>query len=126
MPAGELLAGRYRILRLIGRGGMGEVYEAEDLELRAPVALKLVLPEIAAQPEILDRFKREVLLARQVTHPNVCRIFDLGYHAAAAGRMTFLTMEMLSGETLAARLARTRPHDKPPRRCLWCSSWRRA
>ena len=107
LKPGDLLAGRYRIVRLLGRGGMGEVYEAEDLELRAPIAVKLVLPEIAAKPEILDRFKREVLLARQVTHPNVCRIFDLGYHAAAAGRITFLTMEMLSGETLAARLERS-------------------
>ena len=110
LPAGEVLAGRYRILRLIGRGGMGEVYEAEDLELRAPVALKLVLPEIAVQQDILDRFRREVLLARQVTHPNVCRIFDLGYHTGGpAGRMTFLTMELLAGETLSDRLARTGP-----------------
>ena len=106
LNAGDLLASRYRIVRLLGRGGMGEVYEAEDLELRAPIALKLVLPEIAARPEILDRFKREVFLARQVTHPNVCRIFDIGHHAGAAGRITFLTMEMLSGETLAARLER--------------------
>ncbi|MGD0362059.1 MAG: protein kinase [Bryobacteraceae bacterium] len=109
LPAGQVLAARYRILRLIGRGGMGEVYEAEDLELKAPVALKLVRPEIAVHPEILDRFKREVYLARQVTHPNVCRIFDLGHHAGPAGRLTFLTMEMLAGETLSDRLARTGP-----------------
>ena len=108
LPAGEVLAGRYRILRLIGRGGMGEVYEAEDLELHASIALKVVRPEIAAQREILDRFKREVHLARQVTHPNVCRIFDLGHHSGGpAARITFLTMEMLSGETLADRVART-------------------
>jgi hypothetical protein len=110
LPAGEILAGRYRILRLIGRGGMGEVYEAEDLELHAPTALKLVRPEIAVQHEILDCFKREVYLARLVTHPNVCRIFDLGYHdTASAGRITFLTMELLAGETLLDRLARTGP-----------------
>ncbi len=108
LPSGEVLAGRYRILRLIGRGGMGEVYEAEDLELHASVALKLVRPEIAVQHDIVDRFKREVHLARQVTHPNVCRIFDLGHHSGGPSvRVTFLTMEMLSGETLADRLART-------------------
>jgi hypothetical protein len=107
LARGEVLANRYRILSLIGRGGMGEVYEAEDLELRAAVALKLVRPEIAMQQEILDRFKREVLLARQVTHPNVCRIFDLGHHSGGPGlRMTFLTMELLAGETLTDRLSR--------------------
>ena len=107
LHAGELLSDRYRIVGLIGRGGMGEVYESVDIELGARVALKLIRPEIAAGAEVLDRFKREVYLARQVTHPNVCRIFDLEYHIGPAGRTAFLTMELLAGETLAHRLART-------------------
>jgi WD40 repeat protein len=106
---GELVASRYQIVRLIGRGGMGEVYEAEDLELRAKVALKLVRPEMAEEPEVLERFKRETQLARRVTHPNVCRIFDLGYHVTGpASRISFLTMELLYGETLSDRLTRGR------------------
>jgi len=109
LAAGELLSGRYRIVRRIGRGGMGEVYESEDLELGARVALKLIRPEIASRAQMLDRFKREVYLARQVTHPNVCRIFDLGYHAGPAGKTAFLTMELLPGETLAERLSGTGP-----------------
>ena len=109
LTAGEVLARRYQIVRLIGRGGMGEVYEARDLDLEAAVAVKLVRPEIASRPEVLERFKREVYLARQVTHSNVCRIFDLGYHQAPVGRLPFLTMELLSGETLAERIARSGP-----------------
>ena len=108
LGAGEVLASRYKIVRLIGRGGMGEVYHAEDLELGAQIALKLLLPEVGAEPDVLDRFRREVHLARRVTHPNVCRIFDLGYHVAGPEhKITFLTMELLSGETLADRLSRT-------------------
>src|SRR6185295_15450304 len=108
--AGDRVAGRYRILRFVARGGMGEVYEAEDVELRGRVALKTIRPEIALDRQAIDRFKREIHLARQVTHPNVCRIFDLGYHRApAAGggpevEITFLTMEFLPGETLDKRL----------------------
>ncbi len=103
LAVGELLAGRYRVLRFIGNGGMGEVYEAEDCELHERVALKTILPEIARQPESIQRFKREIQLARKVTHPNVCRIYDLVYHETTI----FLTMEMLEGETLAQRLLRT-------------------
>jgi len=103
LGVGELLAHRYKVLRYIGKGGMGEVYEAEDCELRERVALKTILPEIAGQEESIQRFKREIQLARKVTHPNVCRIFDLVYH----GTTIFLTMELLEGETLAQRLRRT-------------------
>ena len=103
LTIGDLLAGRYRVLRFIGNGGMGEVYEAEDCELHERVALKTILPEVARQPESIQRFKREIQLARKVTHPNVCRIYDLVYH----GTTIFLTMEMLEGETLAQRLLRT-------------------
>jgi TolB-like protein len=111
---GEELAGRYRIERFIARGGMGEVYEAEDLELRERVALKALRLDLAEDPRVEERFKRELQLARRVTHANVCRIFDCGRHVlqtqGAEGpgeaRVLFLTMELLRGETLSARLKR--------------------
>jgi tetratricopeptide (TPR) repeat protein len=90
---------------------MGEVYEAEDLELGENVALKTIRAEIVEDPHALERFKTEVHLARKVTHPSVCRIFDVFHHLAGrdeprATDVTFLTMELLKGETLAERLAR--------------------
>lgn len=108
LAPGEMVAGRYRIVAPLGAGAMGEVYEAEDLELGAPVAIKLLLPAASDAGEVAARFRREVLLARRVTHPNVCRIFDLGVHragddGAGQGRL-FLSMELVRGETLAARL----------------------
>ncbi|MCB9377696.1 MAG: protein kinase [Holophagales bacterium] len=104
---GAVLAGRYRIVRFLARGGMGEVYEAEDGDLRERVALKTVHPSVASEEGAIDRFKREIHLARKVTHPNVCRIFDVGYHAEADRTpIVFLTMELLEGETLSARLRR--------------------
>ena len=78
LEKGTVLAGRYEILQLLGRGGMGAVYKARDFELERFVALKLIRPELARNPEILKRFKQELILARQVTHKNVIRIFDLG------------------------------------------------
>lgn len=106
--AGTVVGGRYRIVRFLARGGMGEVYEAEDSELRERLALKTIHPAVAAEAGAVERFKREIHLARRVTHPNVCRIFDVGYHASAPGAepIVFLTMELLEGETLAARLKR--------------------
>src|SRR5918993_4413155 len=75
---GTLVAGRYRVIGLLGRGGMGEVYRATDLTLGQSVALKF-LPEDAARDErLLERFHNEVRTARQVTHPNVCRVYDIG------------------------------------------------
>jgi Protein kinase domain/Putative zinc-finger len=105
---GELVAERYRVLRFLAEGGMGEVYEADDLELRSRVALKTVRHKIAAHPKMLARFKREIYFARKVTHPNVCRIFDMGFHVAGGARVAFLTMEFLEGETLADRIERGR------------------
>jgi serine/threonine protein kinase/tetratricopeptide (TPR) repeat protein len=106
IPCDAVLSDRFRILRFIAKGGMGEVYEAEDLELGQRVALKTIRPEIAEYPGALSRFKREVNLARQVTHPNVCRIFDLFRHHPASGADTvFLTMELLHGQTLSERLS---------------------
>ena len=104
---GDLLADRFRITRFLARGGMGEVYEAEDVELREQVALKTIRSEVLEDTHALERFKREVHLAKQVTHPNVCRIFDLFRHATSANRSILLvSMELLRGETLAAYLER--------------------
>ena len=106
---GLLVAGRWRVVRFLARGGMGDVYEVEDTELRERVALKTIHPAIAAEEGAVERFKRETHLARRVTHPNVCRIFDVGFHELAPGEppVVFLTMELLVGETLGARLKRT-------------------
>src|SRR5258706_3486485 len=95
------------IARFVAQGGMGEVYEADDLELNERVALKVVKAEFEAGDEAHERFRREVQLARRVTHPNVCRLYDL-VRATTKGfrEVTFLTMEFLPGETLAERLRR--------------------
>src|SRR5437588_249021 len=69
-----LIPGRYRIVSLLGQGGMGELYHAIDNELRTEVALKFILSSLSPDPEVVHRFKREIHLARKVTHPNVCRI----------------------------------------------------
>jgi tetratricopeptide (TPR) repeat protein/tRNA A-37 threonylcarbamoyl transferase component Bud32 len=103
--AAELVAERYRIVRLLGEGGMGEVYEADDLLLRERVALKAVHRDAAGHVKAVERFKREIQLARKVTHANVCRIFDVGLHKRGSeGEIAFLTMELLGGETLTQRL----------------------
>ena len=108
LEPGTVLAERFSVARLRARGGMGEVYEAEDLELHMPVAIKVIRPEIAALPGMLKRFRREVHLAKQVTHPNACRIFDIFHHRDKENRdVLFLTMELLNGETLSERLQRT-------------------
>jgi tetratricopeptide (TPR) repeat protein len=101
----DIIADRYRIIRLIGRGGMGEVYEADDLLLHERVALKTLRADLAGDASLVRRFQEEILLARRVTHPNVCRIFEVGTHAPA-GRppILFFAMELLEGDTLAARI----------------------
>lgn len=100
LGTGTVLAGRYEILQMLGRGGMGAVYKARDKELDRIVALKLIRPELARSPEILRRFKQELILARQVTHKNVIRIFDLGH----ADGIKFITMEFVEGQDLRALL----------------------
>ena len=101
----ELLAGRFSIVRFIARGGMGAVYEAEDLSLRTRVALKIIRSALLAEASALERFRREVLLARRVAHPNVCHVFEFYDARTAEGvPVHFLTMELLEGETLARRL----------------------
>ncbi len=97
---GMLLAERYEILELLGQGGMGAVYKARDTELERFVALKLIRPELATNPEILRRFKQELILAREVTHRNVIRIFDLGQDKG----FKFITMEFVEGPDLRAVL----------------------
>jgi len=99
---GRLLASRYRIVALLGRGGMGEVYRADDLTLGQPVALKF-LPEKASQDEtLLERFRNEVRVSRRISHPNVCRVYDVG----EVEEHTFFTMEYVDGEDLASLLRR--------------------
>ena len=103
--ASTLLARRFRIVRFIARGGMGEVYEAEDLELGERVALKAIRPRVASDLELRALFKREVQLARRVTHPNVCRIFDLHENPPEDGEpVLLLSMELIEGQTLAHHL----------------------
>ncbi len=107
--AGVVIAGRYEVIRLIATGGMGEVYEAQDRELGERVALKRIRGAAASDPGAIERFKREIQLARKVTHANVCRIHDLGVHRDGDGDgepEVFLSMELLAGETLAARIKR--------------------
>jgi serine/threonine protein kinase/tetratricopeptide (TPR) repeat protein len=96
LQTGDVLGGRYEILQLLGEGGMGAVYKARDRELDRFVALKLIRPELAANPSILARFKQELLLSREVTHKNVIRIFDLG----DADGVKFITMEFVEGQDL--------------------------
>jgi serine/threonine protein kinase/Tfp pilus assembly protein PilF len=96
LETGEVLAGRYEILQLLGEGGMGAVYKAQDRELNRPVALKLIRPELAANPSIVARFKQELLLSQQVTHKNVIRIYDLG----DSDGVKFITMEFVEGQDL--------------------------
>jgi tetratricopeptide (TPR) repeat protein/predicted Ser/Thr protein kinase len=96
LQTGDVLGGRYEILQMLGEGGMGAVYKARDRELDRFVALKLIRPELAANPSILARFKQELLLSREVTHRNVIRIYDLG----DADGVKFITMEFVEGQDL--------------------------
>jgi serine/threonine protein kinase/lipopolysaccharide biosynthesis regulator YciM len=97
---GTMLAERYEILSLLGQGGMGAVYKAHDIELERTVAIKLIRPDLASNPEVLRRFKQELILAREVTHRNVIRIFDLGQFKG----LKFITMEYVEGRDLRAVL----------------------
>jgi eukaryotic-like serine/threonine-protein kinase len=103
----EVVAGRFRIIRYIAEGGMGTVFEAEDLTLNDLVALKTIRPEIVSNPKAVERFKREILLGKKITHPNICRIYDIGVDRSPTGQeFLFLTMQYLNGETLASRIKR--------------------
>ena len=106
----SIIAGRYRLVALLGRGGMGEVYRADDLTLDQPVALKFLPERRRGRTATLAQFHNELRIARQVSHKNVCRLYDLG---DADGRR-FLTMEYVDGEDLASLLRRIGriPQDK--------------
>jgi len=105
---GMLIGQRYVIRRFIARGGMGEVYEALDQALQERVALKTVTATASDDPNAVRRLKAEVQLARRVSHPNVCRIYDFGTHRASTSPpLSFLTMEFVEGETLGVRLRRS-------------------
>jgi tetratricopeptide (TPR) repeat protein/predicted Ser/Thr protein kinase len=96
LQEGSIFANRYQIIKTLGEGGMGAVYKARDIELEREVALKVIRPELSSNPEILQRFKQELILARQVTDRNIIRIFDLG----EAGGIKFITMEYIDGDDL--------------------------
>jgi serine/threonine-protein kinase len=100
--AGQILAERYRIVALAGKGGMGEVYRAEDLRLGQLVAIKFLPQELSQDASALARFHSEVRIARQVSHPNVCRVFDIG----DVDGIPFLSMEYVDGEDLASVVRR--------------------
>jgi len=102
----DRLAGRYRIVREVGLGGMGQVFEAFDEELNIRVALKVIRPELAGDARVVARFKQELHLSRQVAHPNVCRAYDLVRTQHHERDLLFFCMEFLDGETLAATLRR--------------------
>ena len=108
--SGTLFAGRYRIVGLLGRGGMGEVYRADDLMLGQPMALKFLPEQLQDDPDRRERLFGEVRLARQVSHPAVCRVYDVG----EADGQPFLSMEYVDGEDLASLLRRIGrlPRDK--------------
>ena len=111
--AGQVLNDRFVIVRFIAKGGMGEVYEAEDRLLHGPhIALKTIRPESADDPGLQHRFEQEVLSAREVTHPNLCPIYGIERCGKPDPGFLFLTMKLLPGETLAARLQRSGPVGK--------------
>src|SRR4051812_19354055 len=101
-PPGTILDDRYRIVGRLGRGGMGEVYRADDLRLGQPVALKFLPEDVDQDPARLTQLHAEVRIARQVSHPNVCRVYDVGEFEGH----TFLSMEYVDGEDLALLLRR--------------------
>jgi Flp pilus assembly protein TadD/predicted Ser/Thr protein kinase len=102
LPEGFELAQRYRVLKVLGRGGMGAVYKVRDLELNRDVALKMIRPDVAMSPATLERFKREIQLASTVTHRNVLRVYDLG----EGDGVKFVTMQFVEGEDLASLIRR--------------------
>ncbi len=102
LERGKIFAGRYEVIEKLGRGGMGSVYRVEDKKLNEEIALKLINPEISQEKKIIDRFRHELKVARQISHRNVCRMYDLG----EAGDSHFITMEYVLGEDLRSLLKR--------------------
>lgn len=112
LAPGAILGGRYRIVDTIGMGGMGMVYKAVDLQLEVPMALKVIRGEFAENEKILERFKKEITIARKVTHKNVARIYDFG----EADGIKFITMEFIEGRDLARIIEKEGP--LPPERAV--------
>lgn len=100
LVVGERVAGRYRVAEVLGVGAMGAVYRVHDDELDVEVALKALRPELAEDPEVRERFRREIVLSRQISHPNVVRIHDIGHDEG----ITFLTMDLVEGRSLRSIL----------------------
>ncbi|HZQ43449.1 MAG TPA: protein kinase [Acidobacteriaceae bacterium] len=110
---GATVAGRFHIHRFIARGGMGEVYEAWDSELRERVAIKTIRPDLAQSASIIDRFRREVKQARAISHPNICRIHELYCDTSSSGvKVWFLSMEFLDGFTLSEQIQHVGPLNR--------------
>ena len=105
LAPGTLVSGRYRIVAIAGVGGMGVVYRARDEELGVDVALKVLRQDLVGDPRVLERFRSELLSARQVTHKNVVRLHDIGEHEG----MRFLTMDYVEGRSLSEILEREGP-----------------
>ena len=104
---GQLVARRYRIVRLLGHGGMGEVYEAQDELIHETVALKTLRLDLITHAGVAARFESEMRIARKVAHPSVCRVFEVGAHEMhGEPPLPFITMELLRGELLSARIRR--------------------
>src|SRR5450755_3988524 len=107
---GQILAGRFKVVRFVARGGMGEVYEAQDQELNERVAVKTARFESSQGAHEMERFRREIQFARRVTHPNVCRTFDVFRHVTTTStgdsspEILLVTMELLAGKTLHQRI----------------------
>ena len=98
--------GAYELVGLIGAGGMGEVYKAQDGRLDRTVAIKVLSPRIASDPAVKQRFEREAKTLATLSHPHICSVFDVGHATTSEGDVDFLVIEYLEGETLAQRLAR--------------------
>ena len=97
---GSLFAGRYQVIEELGKGGMGRVYKVLDTEVNTKVALKLIRAEISEDPETVERFRNELKTARDISHKNVCRMYDLGKEAGSY----FITMEYVPGEDLKSMI----------------------
>ena len=109
---GALVGDRYELLAMLGAGGMGNVYRARDLELDEEIALKVLKPDVAGAPGAIERFRREVKLARRVTHPNVARVFDIGELGGQKSRRTRRTSSLRHLE--GVERPRPRSATRPP------------